>query len=317
VLALVTALLASFQVAGAQQQRTIARIGFLAPTLSPSSFHRVFQDGLRELGYVERENVVLEFRSAESRSRLTELATELVQQKVDVIVTLGGAVNAAKAVTATIPIIFSYSGDPVEAGLVQSLARPTGNITGITWMAFELVGKRLELLKDAIPRVSRVAVLANPGHPGEQRELQETQSTARQLRIILQYRQLAATDNLDAVLDATIKQGTNALLVFPDSVTLEHSKQIAQFAAKQRLPSMYGWKEYAQVGGLMSYGPDREAKLRRVAVYVDKLLKGRKPSDLPVEGPTKFEFVINLKTAKQIGLTIPPNVLARTNEVIR
>jgi len=232
-------------------------------------------------------------------------------------VTPGGAVSAAKTATTTIPIIFSYSGDPVEAGLVQSFARPRGKLTGITWMAFELVGKRLELLKDTDPRVKRVAVLANPDHPGEQRELNETRSTARQLGIDLLYQQVLATADLDAVLDTMIKQSPNALLVFPDSVTLEYSKRIAQFAVKQRLPSMYGWKEYVGVGGLMSYGPNREDTLRRIAVYVDKILKGRKPAELPVERPAKFELVINLKTAQQIGLTIPPNVLSRATKVIR
>ncbi|MGB7950322.1 MAG: ABC transporter substrate-binding protein [Candidatus Binatia bacterium] len=316
-LAFAAAAVACFQLAEAQQQGKAARIGFLAPTRAPSSFFRVFREGLRELGYVEDKNVVFDYRSADTRSRLTELATELVQRKVDVIVTPGGAVSAAKTATTTIPIIFSYSGDPVEAGLVQSFARPRGNLTGITWMAFELVGKRLELLKDTDPRVKRVAVLANPDHPGEQRELNETRSTARQLGIDLLYQQVLATADLDAVLDTMIKQSPNALLVFPDSVTLEYSKRIAQFAVKQRLPSMYGWKEYVGVGGLMSYGPNREDTLRRIAVYVDKILKGRKPAELPVERPAKFELVINLKTAQQIGLTIPPNVLARADKVFR
>jgi putative ABC transport system substrate-binding protein len=253
-LAFAAAAVACFQLAEAQQQGKVARIGFLAPTRAPSSFFRVFREGLRELGYVEDKNVVFEYRSADNRSRLTELATELVQRKVDVIVTPGGTVSAAKTATTTIPIIFSYSGDPVEAGLVQSFARPKGNMTGITWMAFELVGKRLELLKDTDPRVKRVAVLANPDHPGEQRELDETRSTARQLEIDLLYQQVLATADLDAVLDTMIKQSPNALLVFPDSVTLEHSKRIAQFAVKQRLPSMYGWKEYVEMGGLCHMG---------------------------------------------------------------
>jgi ABC-type uncharacterized transport system substrate-binding protein len=316
-LAFAAAAVACFQLAEAQQQRKVARIGFLAPTRAPSSFFRVFREGLRELGYIDGKNVVFEYRSADTPSRLTELATELVQKKVDLIVTPGRTVGAAKTATATIPIIFSYSGDPVDAGLVRSLARPGGNMTGITWMAFELVGKRLELLKEAVPQVSRVSVLANPEHPGEQRELDETRSAARQLGIDLLYQQVLANGDLDAVLDAMIKKSPDALLVFPDSVTLERSKRIAQFAVKQRLPSVYGWKEYVEVGGLMSYGPNREETLRRIAVYVDKILKGRKPAELPVERPAKFELVINLKTAKQIGLTIPPNVLARADRVIR
>lgn len=316
-ISLAAAVIGCFPLAEAQQQDKLPRIGFLAPTSTPSSFYHVFRQGLRDLGYVEGKNVVLEYRSAASRSRLTELAADLVQHKVDVLVTPGRSVNVANIATSTIPIIFSYSGDPVEAGLVQSLARPGGNMTGITWLAFELVGKRLELLKDAVPEVSRFSVLADPRHPGEQRELRETQSTARYLGISLRYHELAAKADIDAVLNSTIRQNINALLVFPDSVTLEHSKGIAQFAAKHRLPSMFGWKEYAEDGGLMSYGPDREETLRRVAVYVDKVLKGRKPADLPVEQPTKFEMVINLKTAKQIGLTVPPNVLARADRVIK
>jgi ABC-type uncharacterized transport system substrate-binding protein len=168
-----------------------------------------------------------------------------------------------------------------------------------------------------VPQVSRVSVLANPEHPGEQRELDETRSAARQLGIDLLYQQVLANGDLDTVLDAMIKKSPDALLVFPDSVTLERSKRIAQFSVKQRLPSMYGWKEYVEVGGLMSYGPNREETLRRIAVYVDKILKGTKPADLPIERPTKFELVINLKTAKQIGLTIPPNVLVRADRVIR
>jgi putative ABC transport system substrate-binding protein len=303
----------------AQTQGRVPRIGFLAPTQAPSSFYRVFREGLESLGYTENKNVILEFRSADTRSSLTAAAIELVQQKVDVIVTPGRAAGAAKRATRTtpVPIIFSYSGDPVEAGFVQSLARPGGNMTGITWLSFELVGKRLELLKEAWPRISRVAVLANPGHPGEQLELQETQTIARQLGLNLQYHQLRAPAEVETVLDGAIKHDPNAMLVFPDSLTLAHHRRLAQFAENQRLPSMYGWKEYVEVGGLMSYGPAREETLRRVAVYVDKILKGRKPTDLPVERPTKLELVINLKTANQIGVTITPNVLARADRVIR
>jgi putative ABC transport system substrate-binding protein len=190
-------------------------------------------------------------------------------------------------------------------------------MTGITWLAFELVGKRVELLKEAVPRISRVAVLANPAHPGEQRELQETQSTARALGTTLHYHQVKATADFDAALDAIIKKNANALLVFPDSLTFGHRKLIAEFAVKRRLPSVFAWKEFAEVGGLMSYGPNREETLRRLPVYVDKILKGTKPTELPVELPKKFEFVINLQTAKDIGVTITPNVLARADKVIR
>ena len=202
----------------------------------------------------------------------------------------------------TVPVVFGFSGDPVEAGLVKSLARPEANMTGITMLAFELVGKRLEVLKENVPKVSRVAVLSSPAHPGEQRELAETQKTARNLGIILLYHQLNSGADVNAAIDATIKDNAHALLAFPDPVTNAHRGQIMDFAIKHRLPSVFGTGEFVEAGGLMSYGPDHNALWRRLAVYVDKILKGAKPADLPVEQPTKFELVINLKTAKQIGL---------------
>ena len=315
---LATLILVSVHPAEAQKPAKVRRIGFLTATgAGQQDFYEVFQKGLRELGYTEGHNIVFEYRSAETRTRLAELATELVQWKAEVIVAAGGAAGPAKMATDTIPIVFLFSGDPIEAGLVASLARPGGNMTGITWLAFELVGKRLELLKEVVPRVSRVAVLASPAHPGEQRELMETQSTARTLGMTLQYHQVRASADVDRALDAIIKENTNALLAFPDPVTMRHRKQIAEFAAKNRLASVFGFKEYVESGGLMSYGPSRDEPQRRIAVYVDKILKGAKPADLPVELPMKFEFMINLKAAKQIGLTIPPNVLARANKVIK
>jgi putative ABC transport system substrate-binding protein len=302
----------------AEAQDWLARkIGYLTPTGGPSSYYEIFRQSLRDLGYVEGRNVAIEYRSAESRSRLAELAKELVQQKVDVIVTIGPATAAARNAAVTVPIVFAFSGDPIEAGLVDSLARPGRNMTGITWLAFELVGKRLELLKDVAPKVSRVGVLASPAHPGEQRELRETQNTARSLGTILQYHQVNAPADFDAAFDSFIKEKSNALLVFPDPVTGAHRTQITEFAAKRRLPSVFGRRDEVEVGGLMSYGPNRDETFRRVSVYVDKILKGAKPADLPVELPMKFEFVINLKAAKQIGLTVPPNVLARADKVIR
>ena len=191
-------------------------------------------------------------------------------------------------------------------------------MTGVTFLAFELVGKRLELLKEVLPKISRVAVLANPAHPGEQRELRETQNTAQSLGTTLQYLQAKASTDFDSAFEAVSKQHANALLVFPDALTMAHRVRIAEFAAKSRLPSMFGWKEYVEAGGLMSYGPNLQDLFRqRIPMYVDKILKGTKPADIPVEQPTKFEFIINLKAAKQIGLTIPPNVLVRADKVIR
>jgi len=314
---LAIALLSPPRLAEAQKPAKVARIGFLAPESRASGRREAFRRGLRDLGYVEGQNIVIEWRGAEDRSRLAELAAELVREKVDVIVTQGRATVPARNAAGSVPIVFGFSGDPVEAGLVGSLARPGGNMTGITFLAFELVGKRLEILREAVPRVSRVAVLASPAHPGEQRELSETQSTARAVGATLLYHQVRTTADVDAALDAIMKGNANALLAFPDPVTNAHRKQIAEFAAKQRLPSVFGWSDYVEAGGLMSYGPDHNALWRRLAVHVDKILKGAKPADIPVELPMKFELVINLKTAKQIGLTIPPNVLARADRVIR
>lgn len=315
---LATLVIFSNHSAEAQKPAKVRRIGFLSATgAGQQGFYEVFRKGLRELGYTEGHNIVFEYRSADDRARLAELAAELVQWKAEIIVTAGGAAGPAKMVTNTVPIVFLFSGDPIQAGLIASLARPGGNMTGITWLAFELVGKRLELLKEVVPRVSRVSVLASPAHPGEQRELMETQSTARALGTTLQYHQVTTSADVERAFEATIKEKVNALLVFPDPVTMRHRTQIAEFAAQNRLASVFGFKEYVESGGLMSYGPSRDEPQRRIAVYVDKILKGAKPADLPVELPMKFEMVINLKAAKQIGLTIPPNVLVRADKVIK
>jgi putative tryptophan/tyrosine transport system substrate-binding protein len=300
----------------AQQPTKLKKIGFLNQTGAFSANVEAFRQGMRDLGYIEGQNIVIEFRSGE-RAQLTQLANELVQQKVDVIVTSGPATNPAKMATGTIPIVFNYSGDPVEAGLIDSLARPGRNMTGVTQLAFELVGKRLEILKEAVPGVSRVAVLASPLHPGEQRELKETQSAAQALRTTLQYSHVRDTAEVSVAFDTIIKENANALLVFPDPVTNLHRTQIVEFAVKSRLPSMFGRREPVEAGGLMSYGPSLEELYRRIPVHVDKILKDIKPADIPVEQPKRFELVINLKTAKQIGLTIPPNVLARADRVIK
>jgi len=310
-------ILAFFYPVQAQQPGKVRKIGFLNQTGAFSANVEVFRQGMRELGYIEGQNLIIEYRSGERGPRMTEMATELVQEKVELIVAAGSGAPAAKMATGTIPIVFLYSGDPIEAGLIDSLARPGRNMTGITWLAFELVGKRLEILKEAVPKVSRVAVLASPAHPGEQRELRETQSAARALGISLQYNQIKDTADVTAAFDTTIKEKANALLVFPDPVTNAHREEIVEFAAKHRLPSMFGRKEPVEAGGLISYGPQLEETYRRIPVHVDKILKGAKPADVPTELPTKFEMFINLKTAKQIGLTIPPNVLARADKVIR
>jgi putative ABC transport system substrate-binding protein len=301
----------------AQQPVKMKKIGFLDPTGSPAANIEAFHQGLREIGYIEGKNIAVEYRSGDSRERLAELAAELVQRKVDVIVAVGPAAPAAKTATGTIPIVFLFSGDPIEAGLIDSLARPGKNMTGITWLAFELVGKRLEILKEAVPKVSRVSVLASPAHPGEQRELQETKSAAQGLGITLQYNQVRDSAEVEAAFNATNRERSNALLVFPDPVTNAHRKQIAEFAVKHRLPSMFGRKEPVEAGGLISYGPKLDDVYRRIPVHVDKILKGANPAEVPTELPTKFELVINLKTAKQIGVNVPPNVLARADKVIK
>jgi putative ABC transport system substrate-binding protein len=313
-----TLVLFLFHPAEAQKPPTVRKVGFLASASGPAEAHEVFRRSLRELGYAEGHNIVIEYRSAEGRPRLLELADELVREKVEMIVASGGpAARSAKDATKTIPIVFATSGEPAEAGFVDSIARPGGNMTGMSWLSFELVGKRLELLKEAAPRVSRVAILSNPQHPGEQRELRETQSSARAMGMTLDYYQTRTSAEFDAAYDAISKQNINGLLVFPEAVTLANRLGILDFATKRRLPSMLGWKEYVEAGGLMSYGPNRDESFRRIAVYVDKILKGTKPADLPVELPIRFELVINLNAAKQIGLTIQPNVLARADRVIR
>ncbi|HEV8342102.1 MAG TPA: ABC transporter substrate-binding protein [Candidatus Binatia bacterium] len=314
---LTTVTLASAHLAEAQKPAKVPKVGYLAVAGGPSPQYDAFREGLHDLGYVEGQNIAVEYRSGEI-SRLADLATELVQLKVDVIVAEFAATAPAKTAAGVVPIVFGVSGDPVEAGFVASLARPGGNMTGVTFLAFELVGKRLELLKEVLPKVSRVAVLANPAHPGEQRELRETQNTAQSLGITLQYLQVKVANDFDSAFDAISRQHANALLVFPDVVTLAHGVRIAEFASKSRLPSMFGWKEYVEAGGFMSYGPNLQDLYRqRIPRYVDKILKGSKPADLPVEQPIKFEFVINLKTAKQIGLTIPQSVLYRADKVIK
>ena len=276
-------ILASFYPVEAQQPAKVRKIGFLSQTGAAAANIEEFRLGMRELGYIEGQNIVIEFRSGERGAQLTQLANELVQQKVDVIVTSGPATNPAKMATETIPIVFNYSGDPVEAGFIDSLARPGRNMTGVTQLAFELVGKRLEILKEAVPGVSRVAVLASPLHPGERRELKETQSAAQALGTTLQYSHVRDTAEVGAAFDTIIKENANALLVFPDPVTNLHRTQIAEFAVKRRLPSMFGRKEPVEAGGLMSYGPSLEELYRRIPVHVDKILKGIKPADIPVE----------------------------------
>ena len=320
----VATLLAGGAFAQGQQPKKVWRIGYLA-SLNPateSARAEAIRLALRELGHIEGQNIATEYRYAEGKlDRFSELAAELVRLKINIIVVAGGTnyVQAAKNATKTIPIVMVGTGDdPVELGLVESLARPGGNVTGITLLARELGGKRLELFKEAVPKLARVAVLYNPAGPGSLREVKEDLPvTARALRLTLQPWEIRGTDVVETVFAALNKQRPDGLFVSPGPQMAFSGKRIAGLALKSRLPSMYTNREYVDAGGLMSYGADIAESYRRVAYYVDRILKGAKPADLPVEQPMKFEFVINLKTAKQIGVTIPPEVLARASKLIR
>jgi ABC-type uncharacterized transport system substrate-binding protein len=310
-------LLACGQPAAAQQTKKVFRVGYIAAAEGASPFYDGFRQGLRDRGYVEGHSITIEYRSSENRDRLAEFAREMVALNLDVIVTQGAAVRAVQAATSVTPVVFGFSGDPVEAGFVNGLAHPGRNMTGMTFLALELAGKRLELLKEVVPKMSRVTIVANRSHPGEQNEYSATAAAAQALKTKLQHVSVNNSADFEKAFDAIVKDGTDALITFPDGITLIHRDRLAKFALKTRLPTMFGWKEYVEAGGLVSYGPNLSDSFRRLTGYVDKILKGAKPGDLPVEQPTKFELVINLKTAKQIGLTIPPNVLARADKVIK
>ena len=317
---LTTLLLATVSLADAQRLAPV-RIGWISNDLGSgnSPMFDAFREGIRERGYVEGRNVIIEpYWGEGSNERLERLAVELVRSNPRVIVTQGGpATYPVVRAGATMPIVFGFSGDPVEGKLVESFAHPGRNLTGVSFLSLELVGKRMELLKEIMPSLKRVAILANPQHPGEQGELRASQSAAKQLGLALEYFQLPVTVKLDDTLPAVAKSRSGAIVVFPDAYMMRLSERIAEFAAKNRTPAISGWAQFADGGNLMTYGPNLRDSFRRLAYYVDRILKGTKPSDLPVELPMKFEFVINLKTAKQIGLTIPPNVLARADRVIR
>jgi len=320
-LALCSLLLAPCFPAHAQQPAKIPRIGILVTASASFYLPRVeaFRQRLRELGYVEGKNIVLEYRYAEGKlEQLPDLAAELVQLKVDVIVTAGGtATLAAKKASATIPIVFASAADPVGTGLVSSLARPGGNITGLSSMAPDLDGKRLELLKEAFPKVARVALLWVPSGSRGNLALIEMEAVAKALRVHLQALEVRVHDDFDSAFARAKRDGAQALVTTQNPLIFTQQRQVLDFAAKNRLPAMYPASEFVDAGGLMSYAPSYTDLFRRAADFVDKILKGAKPADLPVEQPIKFEFIINLKAAKQIGLTIPPNVLARADRVIR
>jgi putative ABC transport system substrate-binding protein len=307
-------------VATAQQPTKIPRIGYLTgSSLSADSARtEAFRQGLRELGYVEGKNIIIEYRYAEGKlDRLPALAAELVRLKVDVILTAGSTnTRAAKEVTTTIPIVMAQDSDPVGSGFVASLARPGGNITGLATLAPEISGKRLELLKEIVSKLSRVAVLGTSTVPGTAQVLKEAELAAGALRVQIQYLDVRGPKDIETVFREASKARADAALVLPSGILNAHRTQVVELAVKSRLPAIYYAADWVEDGGLMTYGVSFTDLYRRTAVYVDKILKGTKPADLPVEQPTKFELVINLKTAKQIGLTIPPNVLARADKVI-
>ena len=308
--------------AEAQQPTKIPRLGFLfgsSPSAN-SARHEAFRQGLRELGYVEGKNIFIDWRFAEEKlDRLPALAADLVRLKVDIIVTGGSSpTRAAKEATTTIPIVMAQDADPVGSGFVASLARPGGNITGLSTLAPELNGKRLDLLREIVPTLSRVAVLGTSTQPGNAQSLKEVELAAKAFGVKLQYLDVLSSKDITTAFRAATKGRADAvLMLLPGRVATSQRPQVVELAVKNRLPAIYNTAEWAEAGGLITYGTSITDLDRRAATYVDKILKGAKPADLPVEQPTRFEFIINLKAAKQIGLTIPPNVLVRADRVIR
>ncbi len=308
--------------ADAQQPTKVPRIGFLvfsSPSTIISARFEGFRQGLRELGYIEGKNIIIERRFAEEkRERLPQLAADLVHLKVEVIVTGGPtSTRAAKEATVTIPIVMGSDGDPVGSGFVASLARPGGNITGLSSLAPEISGKRLELLKEIVPKLSRVAVFGTSTQAGNAQSLKETEIAARAFRVQLQYQDILGPKDLETAFREARKGRADAVLTLPSPVLIAQRTQVADLAVRSRMPAMYTASEFVDAGGLISYGPNFVDLYRRAATYVNKILKGAKPADLPVEQPTKFELIINLKTAKALGLTIPQSVLFRADQVIK
>ena len=306
----------------AQDSKNIPRLGYLSASAQNGNDKdrlMVFRNALRELGYIEAKNIVIEYRFAEGElDRLPKLAAELVRAKVDIIVTAGNeAVQAARGATQSIPIVMAFSGDPVGAGFIASLARPGGNITGLSRINVELTAKRLEILNETVPRASRIAVLLNPEGRVPMLALKEAQETAQKLGLQIQPLEMQTPDDIENAFRAAVKERAGALMTLAGGFTGFYRSRIVALAAKSRLPAMYNNASFVAVGGLMTYAPDQWEEFKRAALYVDKIIKGAKPSDLPVEQPKKIDFVVNLKTAKQIGLTIPPNVLMRADRVIK
>ncbi len=314
-------LLMALRAAEAQQAGKVYRIGVLeriSPALNAANFD-AFRQGLQELGYVEGRNLVIEYRSADGRpERFPDLATELVHLNVDLILTRGTpATLAAKKATGTLPVVMAASGDPVGAGVVASLARPGGNVTGLSAVVADLMGKRLELLREVLPAVSQIAAILNMSNPAIVLEWKELEMAAQRLGVQLQLLDVRTPEDLERAFDASIRQHVGALVVGIDDLTQMHKRVIVELAAKHWLPAIYASREFVDAGGLITYGVSYPHLYHRAAGFVDKILRGAKPADLPIEQPMKFELVINLKTAQALGLTIPPIVLFRADEVIQ
>ena len=301
------------------QKPTVFRIGWVSNDRAAGSpFLDAVREGLRDFGYIEGRNAVIDARWGDGTvERINQLAADLVRSKPHVIVTHGGpSIFPVRRAGATMPVVFVFSGDPVEGGLVDSFARPGRNFTGISLMSTELIGKRMELLKEVMPRLRRVAVFSNPEHSGEQSELRVSQAAAKMLGLVVEHFQVRSRAELEEVLPFVLESRSEAIVVFPDVFTMRYSEDISRFAIKNRVPAMSGWALFAERGNLMSYGPNLRDSYLRVAFYVDKILKGAKPAELPVELPTKVELVINLRAAKALGITIPQSVLLRADRVI-
>jgi putative tryptophan/tyrosine transport system substrate-binding protein len=304
--------------AHAQQRGKIPLVGVLRTTSPTDPLNEAFQQGLRDLGYVEGQNIRLEYRFAEGQvERLPELAAELVRLPVDVLVTAGPGAVAAKQATDTIPIVSAVFAHPVEEGLVASLARPGGNITGSSVMAPELVGKRLELLREIVPGILRMAILWNPGRPAYAIQVKETQALAARVGIHLEIAEARNLPEFDGAFRTMVDKGVGAAIILDDAMFYNQRTRIVELAVQSQMAAIYGHRGYVEAGGLLSYGPNFPELFRRAALFVDKILKGAKPGELPVEQPTKFDLVINLKAAQALGLTIPPTLLFQADEVIR
>jgi putative ABC transport system substrate-binding protein len=321
VLLIVTIVLTTAALGSAQQPKKVARIGFLGNSTPELEANLVgpFREGLRELGYIEKKNIFIEYRWIEGKyERLPRLIGELLSLPVDLIVTAGTPASlAVKKATDSVPLVMIAVGDPVGTGLIKSLHHPGGNATGVTSIASDLEGKRLELLREVVPKVNSVAALWNPVSPFQVVSEKELQAAAQGLRIRILSLPVKSPEDIEAAFGIMGKERPEALMVLADRFFLHHRARIMEFAVQNRLPGVHAYQELVETGGLMSYGPSYAEMHRRAAYFVDRILKGTKPADLPVERPTRFELMINLKTAKQIGLTIPPTVLARANKVIK